>query len=87
LDRLGYITKYRRTLSVSSRGRYDFLVSICPVSLVSCRWLNSRGVEQWLQWRLPKSISSFGDTFDAPRPWSVISLIYKKQDRVFAITS
>jgi hypothetical protein len=31
------------------------------VSLVSYRWLNSRGVEQWLQCRLPKSISSFGD--------------------------
>ena len=44
LDRLRYITKYRRTLSVSARERYDFLVSICPVSLVSCRWLNSRGL-------------------------------------------
>jgi hypothetical protein len=38
LDRLRYITKYRRTLSVSAQERYDFLVSICPVSLVSCRW-------------------------------------------------
>ena len=74
MDRLRYITKYWRTLYVSPRGRYDFLVSICPVSLVSCRWLNSRGVEQWLQCRLPKSISSFGDTFDAPRPWTAIRL-------------
>jgi hypothetical protein len=63
LDRLRYITKYRRTLSVSPRERYDFLVSICPVSLVSYRSQCSRGVEQWLQCRLPKSISSFGDTF------------------------
>ena len=74
LERLRYITKYQRTLAVSPGERYDFLVSICPVSLVSCRWLNSRGVEQWLQCRLPKSLSSFGDTFDAPRPWTAIRL-------------
>ena len=74
LDRLGYITKYWRTLSVSPRERYDFLVSICPVSLVSYRSTCSRGVEQWLQCRLPKRISSFGNTFDAQRPWSAIRL-------------
>jgi hypothetical protein len=34
LDRLRYITKYRRTLSVSPHERYDFLVLICPVSLL-----------------------------------------------------
>ena len=85
LDRLRYIAKYRHTLSVSPRERYDFLVSICSVSLVSCRWLNSRGVEQWLQCRLPKSISSFGDTFDAPRPWSAIRLSGFEDDHVMGI--
>ena len=74
LDRLRYITKYRRTLSVSPRERYDFLVSICPVSLVSYRSPCSRGDEQWLQCRLPKRIPCFGDTFDAPKPWSAIRL-------------
>ena len=74
LDRLRYITKYRRTLSLSPRERYDFLVSICPVSLVSYRSPCSRGDEQWLQCRLPKRIPCFGDTFDAPKPWSAIRL-------------